>query len=291
MIARSIISLMILALLAVPSLPAQADTAKEELHLLDANGNQISAVFYTPKDQQPPYKTVILSHGFGGRYPYITEAYAHFFAEHGYAACAFNFRTDDKNDMLDTSVLTEAATLNAVIDQIKTRDDVDLNNLFLFGESQGGFVTTHVAAGRDDIKALVLLYPAYVLQYDTWARHREVSGGEGFDPVTFDPEALDLSRITATQDRVGMNMVSKLYSVDSLRFNIYAEMRTIGIPALIVHGTVDRVVPVQYGRDAADPEKGFPHAEFVEIPGADHVFFGPAWQTAADAALDFLNRQ
>ena len=287
MIVRALIVLFLILFI----VPSNAESIREELQMLDANGNQISAVFYKPDNHEPPYKTIILSHGFGGRYSYVTEAYARFFADHGYASCAFNFRIDKKNDMLDTSVLTETATLNAVIEQVKSRDDVDCDNLFLFGESQGGFVSTHAAVGRKDIKALVLLYPAYVLQYDSWARHRDVSGSAGFDPITFDPDSLDLDKITAEQDRVGTNMVSRLYSVDSLRFNIYAEMRSIDIPVLIVHGSSDRVVPIQYGRDAADPAKGFSHAEFVEIPGADHGFTGAAWQTAADAAVNFLDRQ
>ena len=61
------------------------------------------------------------------------------------------------------------------------------------------------------------------------------------------------------------------------------------LPVLIVHGTADQVVPVQFGRDAADPEKGFPNARILEIPGAGHGFSGTAWQQAADEALAFLD--
>ena len=234
----------------------------------DANGREIRAAVYLPENSRPPYKTIILSHGFGGRFEPGIDAYARWFARHGYAAFAFNFRPDSKRDMLDTSVLTETATLNAVIDQVKAREDVDKEHLFLLGESQGGFVSTHTAYGRGDIRALVLLYPAYVLQYDTWARHREVNGGAPFETV-----------------------ISRLYSVDALSFNIYEEMRAIQIPVLIIHGTADRIVPFRYGQDAADPEKGFPRAELIPIPGADHGFIGKDFETAAESALAFLAGQ
>ena len=52
------------------------------------------------------------------------------------------------------------------------------------------------------------------------------------------------------------------------------------LPVLIIHGTADQVVPIQYGRDAADPAKGFPNARIIEIKGANHGFSGGAWQQA-----------
>ena len=264
-------------------------SAEEKLVLQDGAGQDISAVMYLPEGQEPPYRTVICSHGFGGTMDYGAKAYAAFFAKNGYAAVAFNFRPDGKMDMTDSSVLTETATLNAVIDRISAREDVDSGNLFLFGESQGGFDSAHAAFGRTDIRGLVLLYPAFVLQRDSWSRHPEVSGGEPFDPAFFDPASLDLDLITAEEDKMGWFTFSRLYTKDSLSFNIYAEMRQMTLPVLIVHGTADQVVPVQFGRDAADPEKGFPNARILEIKGAGHGFSGAAWQQAADEALAFLN--
>ena len=176
-----------------------------------------------------------------------------------------------------------------MIEVIRAREDVDKEHLFLFGESQGGFDSTHAAFGREDIRGLVLLYPAFVLQRDSWSRHKEITGGEAFDPAFFDPEALDLSLITSEKDVMGWFSFSRMYTLDSLSFNIYAEMRQMELPVLIVHGTADQVVPVQFGRDAADPEKGFPNARILEIKGAGHGFSGAAWQQAADEALAFLD--
>ena len=264
-------------------------SAEEKLVLKDGAGQDISAVIFLPKGQEPPYRTVICSHGFGGTMDYGSKAYAKFFAQNGYAAVAFNFRPDGKMDMSDSSVLTETATLNAVIDQISAREDTDAGHLFLFGESQGGFDSTHAAFSRKDIRGLVLLYPAFVLQYDSWSRHPEISGGEPFDPAFFDPASLSLELITAEEDKMGWFTFSRFYTLDSLSFNIYAEMRQIPLPVLIVHGTADQVVPIQYGRDAADPDKGFPHARILEIKGANHGFSGAAWQQAADEALAFIN--
>ena len=284
---RAILMILICLILIVPG---QCTAVEEETVTFDdGNGGVVSGVIYLPEGQEPPYRTVICAHGFGGTMDYGSKAYAKYFAQNGYAAVAFNFRPDGRQDMLGTSVETERTTYNAVIDAVKKREDIDGNRLFLFGESQGGFDATHTAAERTDIRGLVLLYPAYVLQYDSWARHKEISDGEDFDPVFFDPETLDLSLVTAETDSLGWSKVSRLYTIDSLSFNIYAEMREIRLPVLIIHGTADSVVPIQYGRDAADPEKGFPNATILEIKGANHGFSGSNWQKAAEAALEFLN--
>ena len=257
--------------------------------LQDACGDPISHALYLPAEGQPPFPTVILSHGFGGCYDPITAPYARYLSQQGFAALAFNFRVDGKQDMLDTSVLTEAATLHAVIEQVKALPEADPSRLYLMGESQGGFVSAHVASERTDVQGLVLLYPAFVLQYDAWHRHPEV-GGAAFDPVWFDPGSLDLSKITAPRDVIealGIE-VSTICSVDALRFNIYREMRSFPRPVLIVHGTADPVVPLSYSERAVDPKTGFPHAQLITIPGAGHGFQGAAWDMAARESAAFL---
>ena len=73
------------------------------------------------------------------------------------------------------SVLTEKSDLLAVMDGIEALDYVDTDNLFLFGQSQGGFVSTLAGVDRlDEVKAMVLLYPAYSLQDGCWERHGSI---------------------------------------------------------------------------------------------------------------------
>jgi len=65
-----------------------------------------------------------------------------------------------------------------------------------------------------------------------------------------------------------------------------ADIEKIGVPALIVHGTADNILPVDVtGRRFA---KALPTAEYVEIEGAPH---GMLWTHAAEVnqiLLDFL---
>lgn len=61
--------------------------------------------------------------------------------------------------------------MSAVLEQVRALDYVDESQVFLRGESQGGFVSAYVAANHpEDVKALILYYPAFVLQDDARAK-------------------------------------------------------------------------------------------------------------------------
>ena len=127
---------------------------------------------WLPKGAGRP-SLAILSHGFGGTCEGLTE-YARYFVERGLAAFIFDFcgggaasRSDGTT--LEMSVLTEAADLNAVVDHFLA--DGRFDKIFLWGGSQGGFVSAYVAAGRPgDVAALAMEFPAFVLQDDARAR-------------------------------------------------------------------------------------------------------------------------
>lgn len=64
-------------------------------------------------------------------------------------------------------VLTEVADFNAVLDYFLAYTGIDHDKIFLFGESQGGFVSAYVAGKRpEDVTRFILLYSAVVLQDD-----------------------------------------------------------------------------------------------------------------------------
>jgi pimeloyl-ACP methyl ester carboxylesterase len=59
--------------------------------------------------------------------------------------------------------------------------------------------------------------------------------------------------------------------------NVKEQIREIKIPVLIVHGTEDRVVPIDNSRKL---EKQFESSKLVEIQGADHGYQGKELDTA-----------
>ena len=62
-------------------------------------------------------------------------------------------------------------------------------------------------------------------------------------------------------------------------------------PTLLIHGELDKVVPVSQSRAflAALKEKGVP-AELLVIPGVDHSFVGASAPDTRQASLNALSR-
>lgn len=246
-------------------------SAKPEVETLSIpdGGHRLFARFRKPRGRAP-YPTVIVSHGFGSSYSYM-EGYAQSLSAHGYAALTFDFvgggvGSRSGGSTTQMSVLTEARDLNAVMDAMLRRSDVDSSRLYLMGASQGGFVSTYVAAHRPkDVRALVNFYPAYVIQDDA----RKRGNGDQADSVMGVP-------------------IGPIYGRDALSFDIYREMPKYTGDVLIIHGTADPIVPISYSERAA---RTFPHARLIRIPGAGHGFSGEDDDRAIRDMLGFLDRE
>lgn len=234
------------------------------------DGKKIYGRLYLPESKEPA-PVVIIAHGFGANISSIAD-YGQYFAENGIAAFAFEFiggglGIKSDGSMKEMSVLTEAADMNAVIDEIVKLPGVDSDNVFLMGESQGGFVASYVAASRPgDIKGLIPVFPAYVLQDD--ARRRFPDPDDIPDSYGF----------------IGMT-IGGIYAKDAMSFDIYDMLPDYGGNVLLMHGTVDSLVPIAYSERAAET---FPSARLVKFEGAGHGFGGEDRQRAKELALAFV---
>ena len=71
------------------------------------------------------------------------------------------------DDAYEKQVLEQVKDLNAVIEKCKTFDFVDVNNIYLLGSSMGGATAATCAVTHsDDIRAMILQYPAINLNLD-----------------------------------------------------------------------------------------------------------------------------
>lgn len=227
---------------------------------------------YLP-EAEDPLPLVICCHGFGGNYEHV-KAYAEAFARNGIAAYAFDFvgggyGSKSSGTMKEMSVLTEAADLDAVLDYMKEQPFVNPDQVFLLGASQGGFVSSYIAGMRpDDVAGLIALYPAYVLQDNAWKQ-------------TPDPE-----NIPDTISLMGVQL-GGIYNRDAMSFDIYDVIRNYPGKVLIIHGTVDAVVPISYSERAAEV---FPDAELIRYEGANHGFFGKDLTESENESIAFVQK-
>ena len=239
-----------------PSARAEAQTSPqtEELYL-ERGGKKLYGKLYLPEDAVSPLPLVILSHGLGSNH-HIMEPYAEFFSDSGIAAFVFDYiggseESLSDGNMKDMSVLADARFAE--------------DGIFLFGGSQGGFISACVAGKRSaDAAGLILLYPAFNLQ--DICRELAAQGGIP-DNVT-----------------IGEHVVGRVYVEDMLTLDIYQVMAQYTGPALLFHGTDDPYVPPDYSRRAAD----ILGAELIVVEGAGHGFTGGDMEQVARRSVDFV---
>ena len=244
---------------------------KEELYA-EAQGKKIYGYITAPKnykDQKLP--TIVISHGFGGNAE-RGDYYAQSLAKEGYVAYSFDFMGGNKNsrsgnDTLKMSVFTEVDDLDVVVNTLKNKNFVDKDNIFLLGQSQGGVVSTIEGAKlKNEIKGLILVFPAFVLFDDA----REL-----FKSVSDIPEVYNHRG----------NEVGKVYFEKSLDYDVYNDMKSYDGKVLIVHGTSDNVAPISYSHRAIET---FKDAKLKEVPGAGHGFRGAQQEEVAKTIVNFV---
>lgn len=209
---------------------------------------------------------LILSHGYNSCCADLDDM-ASAAAENGFFACSFDFiggsvRSKSGGSSLDMSIRTECNDLNAVIDKLKA--DPRVGNIYLYGESQGGFVSAVVSSRRDDISGLVLLYPAFCIP-DDW-RGKKIP-----------PEGIDF---------MGLK-ISPVFLRDMPDWDICGKAESFHNPVLIMHGDRDSLVSPDYSRRAAEH---YPDACLKIFEGEGHGFSPAARAKAVDNTVSFLRR-
>lgn len=237
-------------------------------------GHTLYGELLLPMDGKEKHPTVVCSHGFNGSYRYFREGVGMMLALSGYAVYCFDFyggSTFGKSGGKTTemNVFFEREQLHGVIEYIKAQPFCDADNLFLWGESQGGFVTAITAAWHtEDVQALALFYPAFCLEDDILKKYRS------YDEL---PETMNSMGVT----------ISKKYYDGLFGYDAYAEAGKFKNPVLIVHGDADRTVDVSYGRRARD---AYENARLEILPGEDHGFSPKGKRTGAQMVYNFFEK-
>ena len=251
------------------------------------NGDlNIYGKFYYPEgfDASQKYPVVIMSHGLGSRAEMVERAkWPKAVTEKGFIAYAFDFCGGGMNslsdgDFMEMSVLTEASDLNAVIDFVKSQAYADPDNLFLLGQSQGGFVSAITAASRpEEVKAMVLVYPALCLVDDL----------HEFVP--------DLAEVTGDTVETAMGTLGAVYARDAYDIDVMNEIAKYTGDVMIIHGLNDKTAPYSYSLEAITTAYSAAASELVLITGkkSAHGFemvYNEGREYALDAGTDFLLR-
>lgn len=241
---------------------------------------RLSAVLQLPRGFDPDSDRcdlVILMHGVMSHKNIIPiPRIAGKLVKAGYAVLRFDFNGQGKSDgdVLTCTVPSEIDDARAVYEYARTLPFVD--KIALAGHSQGGAVAG-MLAGRLASEgcapdALVLLAPGGAIK--DFALEGSFLGVH-CDPVN-PPDYV----------RVYWYKFSREYILTAQKLQIYEESAPYSGPALVLHGTDDKVIPLKY---SALYNVIYPSCEYVEIPGERHLLTNHPRQVDS-AIISFLSR-
>jgi pimeloyl-ACP methyl ester carboxylesterase len=131
----------------------------------------------------------------------------------------------------------------------------------------GGFISSYVAAHRpQDVQALAIEFPAYVLQDDAKKR----ANPDGTFPEVFN----------AMNTQIG-----RKFNMEAVSFDIYDVIGAYTGDVLILHGDRDGIVPLRYSQRA---KAVYASADLVVMEGQDHGFVGQAKAEALEREARFF---
>lgn len=234
------------------------------------HGREIYGVSYMPNNSKK-CPIVIFSHGFNGTHVDFAMN-SEYLATNGVGAFCFDFcggSVNTQSDLKTTemSIFTEKEDLCAVIDTIREWENVDRDNIFLFGGSQGGLITTLVADEYiEEIKGVLLLFPALGIP-DNWNKR--------FPTLDSIPDTFEIWDVT-----LGRIFVESIHG-----FNVFEHIGKYDKNVLIFHGDQDDVVALEYGEKAA---KLYPNARIEVFPGEGHGFSELGNRKVAEMTYEFV---
>lgn len=234
------------------------------------HGRTVNAACYQP-DKEGPLPFVIFSHGYNG-YQTDFDRSADYLAQNGIASVCLTFCGGSTRDVsgfptTKMTLFTEKEDLHAVIEEVRSWDCADCSNIYLFGASQGGMVSALAAEERSaDIRALILLFPAFCIADDWNARFRS-------------PED-----IPESEELWGMVLGRRFF--ETIRgFQIRERIGRFPGNVLIMHGTKDSVVSMDY---AVWASKQYPNARLELFEGEGHGFSEEASRRVDEMTLGMI---
>lgn len=239
----------------LPPVSYPCEFSKEELHC-KYDDTDIFGTLYTPENGRNVHPAVILSHGYnciGEDMKDIAES----LAQNGVLAYTFDYcggstRSASSGETVDMSIETEQDNLRHVITMICEMESVDIDRVYLYGESQGGFVAALTASEiPSSIAGMFLVYPAFSI-VDQWL-------------------AMDPDEMTEPFEFMGSMTLSKTFYDGVPRYDVYERIKNFTGHVMIYQGDKDPVVGLDYAKRA---DEAFPDSELIVVEGAGHGFGG-----------------
>ena len=234
----------------------------------------------------PSNSDLLLLEGLGGDILGWRRNIPHLAREH--RVVAFDFRGNGRSDAPDELIRLPVF----VEDTIALLDALGVRRAHVYGQSFGGMVAMELALSCPDrVRSLVLAAThAGALRASKLGRGADVPKDRPYlalySPRFAEEHPEHVAEDVRAGSAQGRRPRARRRQWQSLRgWDAWDRIRSLGCPVLVLHGTEDRVIPVENGKRLA---AAIPGARLVLIEGAGHVYHSEQPEVADRAILDFL---
>lgn len=234
---------------------------------LDVNGVRLHCLVFGDGP-----RTLLATGGWTGSWEVWAEPIAQLTAV-GWRCVAYDHRGAGESPV-DPPLITVEAMAEDVVGVL---DALDIDRCVLAGESQGGAIAQYAAARRPSrFDGLVLAAPARTGRSEGGTAFAQLCRSDyraavaGFVERCFpEPDVDHVKRwarnILLRAEPEQAARIIEMWHDESVPD---VDPRQIDVPALILHGTADAIVPIEAGRELAEL---LPNAELLEFEGSGHV--------------------
>jgi cephalosporin-C deacetylase-like acetyl esterase len=244
--------------------------AKKSTRTILHHEREIFGVLITP-EKEGKYPVVVFSHGYNGSGKDF-ESMGEYLATKGIASFCYDFcggSVHSRSGMktTDMTIFTEKEDLHGVIKYLQTCENIEADNLFVFGASQGGLVSALVTDEIcDEVRGLMLLFPALCIA-DNW--------NERF---------INVEDIPDVEEFWGMTLGRKFF--EELRdFDVFEHIGQYSGKVIIMHGDKDPIVSLYYSQKLKEVYSDMKLEVFL---GEGHGFSEEGNKRVTDMVLDFV---
>ena len=233
---------------------------------------ETDAVLYLPKTESK-FPIVVFSHGYNGFKMDFDET-ARYLAERGVASVCYTFcggSTRDTSGMptTDMTIFSEVENLEAVLAYVKQSEQVDTDNIFTFGGSQGGLVTALTCDNRsEEIRGMMLLFPAFCIPENWTERYKDKAAI---------PEELEFWGM-----KLGHGFFESIHGYD-----VFSKVGKYKNNVLVMHGDQDPIVGLGYSEKI---EKTYEHVRLEVFVGEGHGFSPEGNRVMTEMVYEFVEK-
>ncbi len=282
----------------------------------EVDGTTVEGWFYPPAGPDP-VPVVVLGHGLGYVKSAGLDAFAQRFAEAGYAALAFDYRSFGGSGGAPRQVLSVKRQLedwDAAIAHARTLPGVDPTRVVVWGTSFGGGHALTLAATRDDLVAAIAqcpftdgiaslrVVPTVTSLKVTWTAVRDLlarlfgrgpvyvagSGVPGETALMTAPDAQPAMRVLTADAPDFENRMAGRAAVEVMLYGPGRKASDITIPVLAAVCDRDTVAP------ARTATRQLARSSAIEVRHHDvghfDIYLGEPFEDAVSDYLAFLDR-